>query len=277
MITRLNQTIVFVEADGEEYLLEPLFKDLPFGVLHPISLNDYGMMIMPDKTERVSVISRLSNRNRYYSTFSISPEGKLEGSLQAMFVGYDAIVNRIGMRGKNEEQYTRELLLGNLPNSHISSTKVEEKDNPDEPLRFTLELSNAEYVQNTGNMMFINPFVTNRTSENPFQLPNRTFPVDMNYASEYVIFTSFKKPENFVVEELPGSVYLTFDDRITYRQSFMENGDEIQVSATLRYNVFFFSPTLYSGLREFFDEVVSLQAQPIVLRKQDPAEIIDSE
>ena len=115
----------------------------------------------------------------------------------------------------------------------IESDQVEDltiknlDDNLDEPFRitYTINLGDA-----SADMLYINPIVFGKITENPFKHPVRTYPIDYSIKTLYEFRTSFAIPEGFELMEYPESEkFQIAEDKVgfSYNSSFVESVSEI--------------------------------------------------
>lgn len=65
------------------------------------------------------------------------------------------------------------------------------------------EFTSADYGTLSGNVIYLNPFITAQTKENIFKQATREYPVDFGTPIEKTYITKITLPEGFNVDELP--------------------------------------------------------------------------
>src|SRR5690606_14600663 len=85
------------------------------------------------------------------------------------------------------------------------STEIANAETLDESFTQAHEVVMRENMIATGEMIYVDPVVVNRISENPFKAAVRQYPVDFGSPKEQTFFLQLAIPEGYVVDELPES------------------------------------------------------------------------
>ena len=96
----------------------------------------------------------------------------------------------------------------------------------------------------------------------------REYPVDFSSPFEKIYLSQIAIPENFVVEDLPDRKVISLPDnaaRFTF--NIANNGNTIIITSNLSINKSLFVQSEYQNLREFYNQIVAMQAEQIVLKK----------
>ena len=146
-------------------------------------------------------------------------------------------------------------------NSGIDSLKLVEH-----PVKVYYEFK----INNSGEeFIYMNPMLTESYKENPFKSLDRKYPVEMPYAFDETYSLLMYIPEGYVVDELPKSAKVSFNDGEGYFEYLLEKRDD---QINLRSRVYFtkatFMPAEYEDLRGFFGHVVKKQNEQIVFKKK---------
>jgi hypothetical protein len=105
--------------------------------------------------------------------------------------------------------------------------------------------------------------------ENPFKSADRKYPVEMPYAMDETYTLSMDIPEGYVVDELPKSTRVLFNDDEGFFEYLIVKGDgNIQFRSRIKFNKANFKPEDYASLRDFFGFVVKKQSEQIVFKKK---------
>jgi hypothetical protein len=76
-------------------------------------------------------------------------------------------------------------------------------------------------------------------------------------------------PEGYVIDELPPSKVMVLPGNAgKYTYSMVQSGNTIMLTSILNINQAIFPQNEYTGLREFYNQVVAKQAEQIVLKKK---------
>jgi hypothetical protein len=151
----------------------------------------------------------------------------------------------------------------------ISESEFKGFDSPKENPIESHTISISDHVNEAGNVIYIDPFITSKTSENPFKSEKREYPVDFGSASDEIYILNLKVPDNIIVDELPLTKVLTLPDNGgKYTYNVAQIGNTITVTSMLSINKAIFTQMEYPILREFYSQVVAKQTEQIVLKKK---------
>ena len=138
----------------------------------------------------------------------------------------------------------------------------------DEFVRPSLD-SEIVVVQVAGNLIYVNPLMIDRGRETPFKLKARKFPVDMAYARNFSTTVSITLPPGYEVKETPldRTIGLPNNDA-NYSRRIEVQGNIIRLVSKFRVTRVEFPSTMYMKLKDFYQQVIALQNDQIVLEKK---------
>ncbi|WP_179345286.1 DUF3857 domain-containing protein [Winogradskyella ursingii] len=266
VITEFNYVVVKTIIDGKTYFLDATSPYIPFGTLPFRCLNQYGRLMDFDnnsywediKVEDFSVISQRVKLELADDMF--------KGSINSSFSGYHA--NSLKQEfDENSVQYKKNMRDDHNQLRIIKHDIVDFKksaNNFTEDIEFEID---PEFI---GNKIYFNPFVFKFFDENPFQLQERTYPIDFGYKDIYSYAMSLKLPENFKIADIPEPISYSLPNSTG---SFMFNvnlkRDELTVYFKIKFNEPIYGFEYYPYLKEFMKKVVETQKNTvIVLEKQ---------
>jgi hypothetical protein len=121
----------------------------------------------------------------------------------------------------------------------------------------------------TGDRLYIQPFLSNYHSDTSFRKEKRDIPVDFPYPTAIIYSFVLDIPEGYDVEELPEIVTMTcppVKGRIMFQCK--QIGNQISVSYRFTMDETTVLPEYYADLRAFWEKVVGVEKSTIVLKKQ---------
>ena len=268
-VHQFNHIIAHAEIEGESYLLEPLYRDLPFGMLTPGSHNGQGLEVVRRNPEWIDISATEARTHRVLGTLVLDENGALSGQIQSSMDGYEAYDYRrvLRERGLSQEDFVLNTLLSDVPGSEAQNIEITGLEDPNQPINTTFNFNNDAAVMQAGDFMYFNPFILLKTDENPFQNPTRTFPVTYDSKVNQVVTLNLMLPDGYEVDEMPRSIEHQLGDYIRYRQIVRADDSMIQISTSFMVNKLVFQPSEYLFLRRFYNNVVSTQNEQIVLRR----------
>jgi hypothetical protein len=198
---------------------------------------------------------------------TLQGSGELACNLEVQRAGYDALASRKRYLSKDESEYVKEFV--GQRSWEVTKNEIQNVKEISLPVKEQYELQINEHVTATQEALYLNPFLLLRQEENPFKLENRAYPVDYGSAFERTYMSKIKIPEGYVIDELPPSKIMVLPGNAgKYTYSMVQSGNLITLTSILQINQSIFPQNEYTGLREFYNQVVAKQAEQIVMKKK---------
>ena len=138
------------------------------------------------------------------------------------------------------------------------------QNDPIEHYKFSLT-GNAE---STGELLMIHPLLFEQRIENEFKMEDRKYPVDFSYNYNKTYVATILIPPGYQIETLPKQISLSMPDKvITFSYFVSQQDNKIQVMRRFTIKKTMFLPDEYKGLKEFYNQMVTKESEPIVLKK----------
>jgi len=103
---------------------------------------------------------------------------------------------------------------------------------------------------------------------NPFKSENRSLPIFFKYPSSEAKTVFIQLPENYEVASLPESKVIELNQgQGVYKFIVLQSGNYIKITSELQMNNIVYSPNDYETLKKFYNEMVILNSEAIVLNK----------
>ena len=226
------------------------------------------MVIKKESIEWVDLTPQ--KKDKSYSVFNLqlTPDGTMKGDWVKSSIDYAALDQRDHYKTFNsEDEYLKSIESKNIGLS-IDNYKITGIDSIQQPLKedFTINLKNR--VTKANNQMFINPFLFEKYTENPFKAEQRVYPVDFTTPIEQTQLFTLELPAGYSMEQLPKNIKMSLPDNAASFQmisSVQEN--KVQVLFKLFVNKPVFYQPEYVNLRTFFDELVKKQSEMLIIKK----------
>ncbi len=268
-ITSFNYLVVKTVIDNKIYYLDASDKSLPFGVLPYSCLNGDARVMDLKKGSYWEKIKPINNSKlKINMILELDITGNLDGKMRINHYGYDALETRKKFNSLKEDKY----LFGieeqneNLYINSYTNKNLKEKEKPFTE-EFEIEIINDDIA--VGNKIILNPFFINRLKENPFKLKSRLYPVDFGYPKKIEIIISILIPENYEVESMPTNKYLALPNnkgKLNYSSKLKKN--KININFKYSIDATIFNSNEYQNLKEFFNQIIFSQIEPIILKRQ---------
>lgn len=261
-----NYVIARAMINGTAVLLDATEPNLPAGLIPFRCLNGQGRLIKKDHTVEVPLVDSKSVSNT--SIDIVLKDGKFTGTLNSIEGGLNAFYFRESVKDASGEKEFFEKLKN-------KSTDIQFDDytysNLDSIYKYT-EKKYSIVLQNDtetdADIIYFNPVLANRIASNPFTAPTREYPVDYGVPFTDTYQLSLVIPEGYAVEELPQNKSFGLEGKSgSFFYQTSQVGNRIILSMRLNIEKSLFLPAEYQMLKEFYNLLVSKEAEQIVLKK----------
>lgn len=268
-VTGFNYVAVLCEIDGKEILLDASDEFSNVNELPYKCLNGQGLVVGGKKPEWVDLHGIGESTSNFISQVSIKTDGTLTGTANIARTGYAAQAFRRDISEfKSEEKYAEDYAEQRV-NWEIESHEIEGVDALESRVVEKIGFSTSDGSVFAGDKIYVSPVILNPTTENPFKLKERKYPVDFGYTfkeTETVIFTV---PEGYQIEEIPESFKAALpDSKATYIFGAKIMGErQIHIVADIRINTPVMLAEDYESIKQLLNLQIEKQKQQIILKK----------
>lgn len=150
----------------------------------------------------------------------------------------------------------------------ILNHSIENLDTLDNALVEKYEIEMKVFDNLNFSKLYFNPFFIGRIDKNPFNLNERTYPVDMGSQREERVNIMLKLPANWGLAEQPKNMSMALPEnagRFTSNTSL--SGETLNFSQVLQLNKPIYEPEEYLSLKEFYSRMIQYQKTDIILTK----------
>lgn len=268
-VDRLNYVIAYAVIDDKPYFLDATDE---FSDINLLPLKDYnwkGLLVDNNKLvwKRVNIEQPDFGASQYFVTASLDEDGVLEGNLKSRLTNHSAYNFRENFKDQDIDAFVthKEELHENIEISNYVAKNTDEYEGYiSESYDFYKE-SGADIIDNK---IYIQPLLFLKTTENPFKLEKREFPIDFGYPRKETYIVSISFPEGYVAESIPEPIAVKIPNGLG-EFKFVPKilGNKIQLSASMEINNTIVSADTYLFLKEFFNQMIIKQKEQIVLTK----------
>nr|WP_294869570.1 DUF3857 domain-containing protein [uncultured Pedobacter sp.] len=269
IISDFNYVVAKVNIGDKSYLLDATEPLLPFGLLPLHCINGNGRVINLKKPSYwYDLKASQKESTKYVLNAELTADGKLKGKLITYSLGYAALKKRQRIVAANSVDEYVEKLDEQMPGISILKHSIENVDSLDNTLVEDYEIEMKVFDNLNADQSYFNPFFINRITKNPFNLNERTYPVDMGAASEERITMIIKLPANISVIDKPKDMSMALTDNGgKYLASTSMQDDSFVFNEMLQFNKPIYESDEYLSLKEFYSRIIQSQKTDIVFKK----------
>lgn len=267
MERQLNYVICSAKIGDKKMLIDATDRHLPMGMLPERCLNGTGLLISGVDHGWITIDTKTKARTVVNADLTLDQGAILKGKLSFSYDGYDAHDLREKYFKSGEQDFVKDFLSGRQ--WEVEKTEFQNVTDVTTLAKQTHEVTINEHATSTGDVIYINPFVTNQMKDNVFKSQQREYPVDFGSPQEETYMAKITIPEGFTIDEIPKArVMMLPGNAARYTYNMTVSGNVITAVSMLQINKSLFIQTEYPDLREFYNQVVAKQAEQIVLKKK---------
>lgn len=267
MRKQFNYVIASVKLGGKRLLLDATEKNLPYDILPSRCLNGQGLIVSKKNFGWIEVTSKAKAKTVVNVDLNISGENELTGKIQYTMDGYDAHSTRDELLKNGEEKYLKDFKA--TKQWQFEKSEFQDVKDLSKPIKESHQVIISDHMTSAGDILYINPFVSSRTEENPFKSDQRIYPIDFGTQIDKTYILKLVVPDHFTIDDLPKNKVIALPGNAgKYILNVTAVGNTISITSIFQINRSMISQTEYANVKEFFNQVVAKQAEQIVLKKK---------
>lgn len=269
VLSEFNYLMVQLEVEGKKYFLDATEKNIDFGNTPYRSLNQYArLMDFNNGSSWIDIEPATFSAKMFRDSIRVNSDGTATGHSEQIFTGYHALDLRNRLeRLEDDEIFGRASRPAKF--TGVSGTSHKNKEQVSEALHIEHELFNSS--QRINDAIYLNPFSFAFFEKNPFKLKERHYPIDFGYKDAYMYSVNVQIPENHVVVELPQPKLLRLPEDGGTLNFSIQQADErnINVNYRISFPKAAYGSGYYPYLKEFFDAIVEVQTQSLIVIREN--------
>jgi len=269
IISQFNHVLAVVYWDGKPIFLDATDRHRPRQLLPVEALNMFGYLLKKKAGKWEHLVSDKMYNRSLYLELELLTDGELRGKINCSSRDYAAYEMRKKLHNyQKKEEYIREIFFAEIANARIDSFQIQNENAYHEPLIEYIYFSVPDMAQISGDLLFLNPLITEMVVKNPFKLRNRSYPVDFAYGQKVAVTINLKVPEGYHIQDLPPPTAVQLPNKAGDFIYLSDAGDNtLSLRSTISIHKSVFEPTEYPILRQFFDRIVAAHDNRVVFKK----------
>lgn len=264
---KLNYAIVIAYIDGKSYLLDATEKYMPYDLLPARAMNGKGRIVDNDRNEWVPLVCDKKDKSNFFYDFTLSPDLVLTGKMSSGYSDYAALDFRKDyFNFTSKEEFIEDFEKSNT-GFKIISAEINNLDSLNLPVKCEYNMEISDQAEQVGDEIHLKMFFDQQLTENPFKQETRLCNIDFDYPWEQTITVKIVVPDNMTIVSVPKAARLTLPEnsgQITYNAAM--SGNTISMTFKWGINRSRFNVNEYGYLKEFFNQLIAKQSEPIVLK-----------
>ncbi len=265
ILSEYNYVIALVKLDGKDILLDATNPLLKLGAIPEQCINGKGQLIDRIMWKEVDLEQNNLDKLTVAGNFSFDEDYRMNGDVSLKFEEIGAFDVRNAYADKDEDEFIEDF-TEDLNGYDVESTNIENRESIYDPLVVKMKLSSVDENANA-NRLIIDPVFYLKTSENPFKLDERKYPVNYPNLINKRVYLRIKIPEGYVVEELPKPLLMSIPGKgLFYKYQVLNMNGTLVVNMSFKTNKRKFGVEEYPILKEAYKMIVDKEAEKIVLK-----------
>lgn len=256
-----NYVLIYANIDGEHVLLDATNPYLSIWSIPDICINGKGLLIDKKEVEWIPLEDKISSEN-VWKFFITMDEKEMSVKVQMRSTGYLGAKLREKI---NDESFS--LYNGLIKSDGIvdESLHVKNKLNAEEPL--DVEFDYIGESVNGVDKFYFNPFISIVRNDNPLKEKSRSYPIDFTYPKKYVFESTINIPNGYKFDYYLDDYKKVSNDYIDINYITHLSEGTLSIRFDYHFKKSKYPTSSYNELRSFYDEIVKLGQEKVVLSK----------
>ena len=268
MYNQFNYLLARAIVNGKYLYLDATDPIRPMNILPAYVLGVKGIVVRADTVEWVTLHSPQKYSTTSVALITVDEHGGVSGTLEGIFKEYANISIRNSLADKKENEVAKDYFHTETSGLTIDSTTVTEKDSIENNLMLKSWVSAAAFAQCSGELIYLNPHVISRWTDNPFKSKVRRFSIDYNYPREYTSIISIVFPDSFEIKEGLKDKVVTASSDVKYRRQSVIDSNTMQITTKFEIARREIPAQFYSQLKDLYGIMISTESEQIVLQRK---------
>lgn len=268
---QLDHTLVFLNADGKEILLDPGEKMCPFGTVSWRHSNAGGLRQGADGPTRTVTPAQVfaANTLKRSGELTVDPQGAVSGTLQIVMTGQEALLWRQSAlkvdvtQLKKDFDSSLEKIVPEGVEAHVDHLLG--LDDPDSLLMAVVKVTGTLGTATAKRMILPGFFFETRESEPFVNEETRLEPIDMHYPEQVTEQLTYDLPAGISVEGAPQDTRVSWEGHAVYIVKAKSDAGQLTVARVLARAFEVAKPIEYQDLRGFYQKIAAADQGQIVL------------
>ncbi len=268
---QFNHAIVCVPLKSDTVWLECTNQVIPPGSIGSSNENRDALMITPEGGVIVKTPSNTCENNLQVKNIFVvlSGSGNAKVNSHLNFYGdqqNQAIIIAEQSTPKEKEKWIKNLF--EVPDIVLTNYSFQVLSENKPELELKMDITLLRYGSISGNRMFFNPNLMERSTSVPKDVKKRLSPIRFSYPYLDVDSVHFQIPDNYKVETLPKEINIQSSFGSFYSGTLVKGDNSLLFVRSLKIKNYSVPAEDYSEYQKFISETVKADKQQVVLIKK---------
>jgi hypothetical protein len=269
---QLDTTLVALNIEGKEILVDPGTKMAPFGTLHWAHAGAGGIRF--DGSNKVQTFitpleNNTDNSTLEIGTLNVTAQGGVSGTLKMAFIGQRAIeLRQLGIKAGPEavKREVNKLIATQVPHGvEAIVDHIAYLDDANKQLLAIINVSGS-FARDSDDRLVVPRLFFEAQERNPFPADEvRELPVDMRYPAQEQEQITYALPTGYTLKEHPQDTNLRCEQNAVYQLRTKVSDGSITAARVLARGFTLLEAKDYQQVRDFYEKVISTDQLQLVL------------
>jgi hypothetical protein len=261
---------------GRLLIFDPTNTYVPLGSIPYYLQQSYGLLVAPDggRVVLLPLQAPATNRLLRTATFTLAPNGRLDGQVHELRYGGPAFTSRaefLNAKGTDRTKIFERMLGSYLNNFTLTGANIGNLDLFNESLTLNYNFTENDYAKSAGDLLILRPRVMAR--HGGYSLFDgkkpRKYPIQFQETALSSDILDITLPPGYVVDELPPAVD-AHCDYASYKSTVQVKDNVLHYVRTYEIKGITVPTDKLPEVRDFFHQVNAAETSSAVLRRQTP-------
>lgn len=267
-LSRINYVIACAVIEGKRYLMDATDLCSAINLLPPRCLNGQGIIV--DELMCGWIDLSFKEPSTTLKKLELVPGqiGAFSGRMVNTLTNYAAYHLRKEVKSFPDESGYQKKIMEKNPGLTLTGWKCTNLDSLNLPVSEEYDCVITGLCEIDGESILFQPLLNETLEDNPFKLPERKYPVEFCYPFSEQFSMQIRIPEGYRIESIPSPLHINLPGNAAdYAFSIDIKEGQILCMSNLQVSKLFFLPAEYEQLRQFYDAIISKQAEKVKLKK----------
>ncbi len=267
ILSKYNYVLCRAVINNKIYYLDATDPTLGFGKLDSKCYNGEARVVNSSATAINFSADSLLERKLTSITISADEKGEMIASFHQE-VGYsESHEIRKKIKEKGKDDFFREVKAGFDQDVELTNPRIDSLTNLEGEVIIAYDFKLNDHKSD---VLYISPMFGEGYQKNLFKSAQRSYPVEMPYASDQTYVFNMTIPDGYTIDELPKSMILKLNEAGDGKFEYLisESNGIISMRSRVQLKRAYFGSAEYDLLREFFNQIVKKHNEQIVLKKK---------
>lgn len=264
--SQFNYIISKLIVGEKTYFLDATDPLLPFDVPPMDVVNTEGFEMVAQTFNWIPILPVQRDKVNVNARLTITPDLALKGRVTVMSQGYEARKKRCAHKKEGEVKFIENTVDRKWV---LDSARLINQAQLDQPFQETYFTTIPERITETPERVYIDPYILLTEKENIWKDDSRAYPIDLRMTHEKLLVVNLTLPDGYKVETLPtNQTFALGDNSLSCSFKVSQSNNILVISYQFTVKKIWFSKDQYADVRDFYNQIIARQNQPIVLLKQ---------